>query len=270
MMIKAVFMDLDNTLLRSDKGVSDYTAAVLARCRQRGIKIAFATARPRRAIDRVTPTGGINGTLSAIPRDGLIYHGGVAIEAEGALLAHNGIETKTAQALIEDLLARWPDAALFLEVEEKLYCNFDASSIWPGIAYIESEFPAMPEGSIDKLLVGLPANGTVGLPADMRDALPELMPLGLTVTPERGGIAIIQNAAATKCAGMVALMNHWGIPLLYAAAFGDDMSDISMLESVGWGIAVENALDDVKAIVDRVCGSNDQDGVARWLEQNAL
>jgi len=270
MMIKAVFMDLDNTLLRSDKGVSDYTVSVLRRCREQGIKVAFATARPRRAIDRISPTGGIDGTLAAIPRDGLVYHGGVAVEADGALIARNGIETATAKALIDALLTCWPNAALFLEVAETLHCNFDAGRIWHGIDYIKTDFSAMPEGPIDKLLVGLPSNGTVGLPADMAEALPGLMPEGLTVTPERGGIAIITNEAATKRAGVVSLMNHWGIPLLYAAAFGDDMSDVSMLESVGWGVAVANALPQVKAIADRVCGSNDADGVARWLEQNAL
>ena len=270
MMIKAVFMDLDNTLLRSDKSVSAYTIAMLNRCRERGIKLAFATARPRRAIDLVSPTGGIDGTLASIPRDGLIYHGGVAVEANGTLIARNGIETAAAKALIDTLLARWPSAALFLEVAEVLYCNFDAGRIWHGIDYIETDFSAMPHGPIDKLLVGLPENGTVGLPAGMAEALPGLMPEGLTVTPERGGIAIVTNAAATKRTGVVSLMNHWSIPLLYAAAFGDDMSDVSMLESVGWGIAVDNALPQVKAIADRVCAGNDADGVARWLEQNAL
>ena len=40
-MIKAIFMDLDDTLLRSDKTISDYTMQILQKCREKGILIGF-------------------------------------------------------------------------------------------------------------------------------------------------------------------------------------------------------------------------------------
>lgn len=49
-MIKAVITDLDRTLLRTDKTVSEYTYAVLKKCQRRGILFMAATARPERAI----------------------------------------------------------------------------------------------------------------------------------------------------------------------------------------------------------------------------
>lgn len=54
------------------------------------------------------------------------------------------------------------------------------------------------------------------------------------------------------------------------AAFGDDYNDIEMLQNCGIGVAVANALDEAKAAANFVCGSNDEDGVARWLEENVL
>ena len=48
--IKMIVTDLDNTLLRRDKTVSEYTASVFSKCRNAGIKIVFATARPARAV----------------------------------------------------------------------------------------------------------------------------------------------------------------------------------------------------------------------------
>ena len=39
-----------------------------------------------------------------------------------------------------------------------------------------------------------------------------------------------------------------------------------MLRNCGVGVAVANAIDEAKAAADAVCGSNDEDGVARWLE----
>ncbi|MDR1822123.1 MAG: HAD hydrolase family protein [Oscillospiraceae bacterium] len=48
--IRLIITDLDNTLLRRDKTVSDRTVGVLKRCRESGIVLAFATARPKRAV----------------------------------------------------------------------------------------------------------------------------------------------------------------------------------------------------------------------------
>lgn len=44
-MFKLVVVDLDGTLLRSDKSISDFTLKVLKECRNRGLFIAIATAR---------------------------------------------------------------------------------------------------------------------------------------------------------------------------------------------------------------------------------
>ena len=43
MPVRMLVTDLDNTLLRSDKSISDYTASVFQRCRERGMVIVFAT-----------------------------------------------------------------------------------------------------------------------------------------------------------------------------------------------------------------------------------
>jgi hydroxymethylpyrimidine pyrophosphatase-like HAD family hydrolase len=46
----AIFVDLDRTLLRNDKSVSDYTISILKKCKELGIKIIVASARPLRNI----------------------------------------------------------------------------------------------------------------------------------------------------------------------------------------------------------------------------
>jgi len=43
--IKMVVTDLDGTLLKTDKTVSEYTKNILSQCRKIGIKVAYATAR---------------------------------------------------------------------------------------------------------------------------------------------------------------------------------------------------------------------------------
>ena len=65
-------------------------------------------------------------------------------------------------------------------------------------------------------------------------------------------------------------MEQINIAEVETAGFGDDVNDLDFLRVCGTKIAVENAVDNVKVIADDVCGSNDDDGVAKWLEANAL
>lgn len=48
--MKTIITDLDRTLLRTDKTVSEYTYSVLKQCHERGILLMAATARPERAV----------------------------------------------------------------------------------------------------------------------------------------------------------------------------------------------------------------------------
>lgn len=48
--MRAIITDLDRTLLRTDKSLSAYTCAVLKKCREKGMLLMVATARPERAI----------------------------------------------------------------------------------------------------------------------------------------------------------------------------------------------------------------------------
>ena len=51
--------------------------------------------------------------------------------------------------------------------------------------------------------------------------------------------------------------------------FGDNINDLPMFKISDEGYAVGNALDEVKQIATAVIGSNDDDGIAKWLEKNA-
>ena len=53
-------------------------------------------------------------------------------------------------------------------------------------------------------------------------------------------------------------------------AFGDDYSDIDLLSYCVNSIAVANAINEVKSVANYVCSDCDEDGVAKWLEENVL
>ena len=75
---------------------------------------------------------------------------------------------------------------------------------------------------------------------------------------------------ATKEKAIEVLCNFLKIQPSRIAAFGDDFNDIGMLKLCGKGIAMKNAISEVREIADEVCGSNEEDGVAKWIENNIL
>jgi Cof subfamily protein (haloacid dehalogenase superfamily) len=76
----------------------------------------------------------------------------------------------------------------------------------------------------------------------------------------------VQDVAVSKGHGLRALAERLGIDLADTVAFGDAANDIPMLEAAGHGVAVANALDEVKAVADEVIGSNEDDSVVGWVE----
>lgn len=61
-----------------------------------------------------------------------------------------------------------------------------------------------------------------------------------------------------------------GILLSNVIAFGDDLPDIGMLRLCGTGVAMGNAVAEVKTAADVVIGTNDEDGIAKYLLDKCL
>jgi len=70
----------------------------------------------------------------------------------------------------------------------------------------------------------------------------------------------------TKAAGLDFLAEHLGFTRERTVAFGDGENDIELVGWAGYGVAVENAHEQVKRVADLVCPSVDAEGVAQVLE----
>ena len=81
---------------------------------------------------------------------------------------------------------------------------------------------------------------------------------------------MVMNKDARKLNAIRAVADYYGLTLTETVAFGDDYNDIKMLRDCCIGVAVANAIDGAKAVADHICGDCDDDGVARWIEENLL
>ncbi len=78
----------------------------------------------------------------------------------------------------------------------------------------------------------------------------------------------IMPAMASKANAIRKLKEMWGCSRVIS--FGDAINDIPMFEISDECYAVENAVDELKAVATAVIGSNEEDGVAKWLLDHAL
>ena len=69
-----------------------------------------------------------------------------------------------------------------------------------------------------------------------------------------------------KAAGVLAALQALGVEPAHAAAAGDGENDVALLSAVGYGIAVANAVPQLKTVARHVCADVGGHGVARWIE----
>ena len=101
------------------------------------------------------------------------------------------------------------------------------------------------------------------------EALPEQFP-GMAFTTSVPFNIEVNSSAATKGQGLAALCKLLGIKAEEVLAFGDDLNDADMIRFAGVGVAMENAIEELRAAADWVTASNSEAGVARGIERFVL
>jgi len=256
MNIKMIATDLDDTLLRSNNAMSDYTISVLEKCRAKGIKLVYATARDRRR--------SISIPLLSELFDGFVCDNGATAYAGSTLIYSKAISTKD----LRDLLVAADSAGVKITAncDGIYYANFNVleKCAWLGLkSYKHADFNTLDVKAENFLVIAETPEESEIAEFTIKKHLPRDLDL---LIREKSSLMVILHKETIKSKGLAPLAQHWGIKASEIAAFGDDVIDIDLLEYCGIGVAVSNASDEVKAVADYICESNDNDGVARWLE----
>lgn len=249
-----IVTDLDGTLLHTDKSISSYSQNVLARCREHGIRVVFATARPPRAVMDY---------LDDVTTDSVICHNGAEVFVESKRMLDFAIEFQTAKQTLLAIKDALVDPHLSIEMDDTLYANYDATTDWPFTVFVMTDFSDLPNAPAAKIIARIKS------PADI-SRIDSLLPDDLYVQMCEGKHGLVMSQAASKWNAIREVASYFGISISDVVAFGDDHNDIEMLANCGTGVAVANALDEAKAIADQVCVCNDDDGVAKWIDDHCL
>lgn len=247
--IKMIVTDLDGTLLKDDKQISAHTKAVINQLRNKGILFVVATARPIRAVKTFLPW---------VSYDAAIFHNGAVVMDHETLLKNLGI--KNPREIVHAILNDKSNYKIAVESNDVMYSNFHAEEIWPGIDYIKtSDFKELEHSYAEKIII----NAHI----EEMNTLKKYITDDLYMLPSENRIITIHNIQSSKMNGIKTLVERYHISPSQIVTFGDDYNDIDMLKFCGIGVAVENALPEVKKAADEITESNEQDGVAKWLER---
>jgi Cof subfamily protein (haloacid dehalogenase superfamily) len=259
--IRAVAVDLDGTLLRSDKSVSARAVAALAATVAAGVRVVIVTARPPRFARVLAREAGISGV--AVCSNGAIVcdldTGDVTIVGPLPMV----VAQQTASVIANVM------AGVAFAVETG-HCAFVGPGFGPvatrdadGVSVASAADLWASSQTCVKLLAWSPAPVTDARVAQLRSLLPEI-----TLTYSGGaGMMEISGPGVSKVDTLERLCAQWGIDAQEVMAFGDMPNDLSTLRWAGTGVAVANAHPDVLACADLVTASNNDDGVAAVLEE---
>lgn len=269
-MVSIVFADMDGTFLSTDKDVPEQNMRLLDELARRDIPFVPCTGRPISAIPAKV-------LAHAATRYAVGSNGAVVVDAHtGAVLRERGIPKDRVLALYErvrDLNVTFDvfaDGAVYSE-----RARYDAMGAYgidpPTLAMLRHV-----RTPVDMLVPELVHNATAvqkvtcfWKDAADRDALWQAIDEVGGFSPAQGDPKDVEIAAkgVSKGSALEWLCAHVGLNASDAVAFGDEENDLSLLLAAGHGVAMANAMASVLAAANDIAPTNDEAGVAVYMEQ---
>lgn len=255
--MKLLLFDLDGTLLDNNKNISKRTLAALKDCRDKGMMIGVSTSRSEQNASVF---------LETLNPDIVISSGGALVKKDNDYIYKAEISAEETRKMIET--ARkicGDDCEITIDTLEKHYWNYKIDpkkqdKSWGDSIY--TDFSDFDQPSL-KMCVEVFDERKAGA---LKEALPEFDCIRFS----DGFWYKFTKAGVTKEKAIRRICSACGINLTDIIAFGDDFADIGMLQLCGTGIAMGNAIEEVKAIADIVIGTNEEEGIAEYVEKEFL
>lgn len=270
MSIKLVAIDIDGTLVNSQRKITPKVRETLKAARQKGVKIVLCTGRP---FPGVEPELAELDLLST--EDYVITYNGSLVQNVGtkesifaaSLTKEDYLDINyMAQKLGVHLHASSDDAIYTANRNISPYTIHESSLVHMPVKYrTADEMLTEPIEIIKMMMIDEPAI----LDAAIKK-IPQEFRQKYTVVKSAPFYLEVLHANANKGVALSHLAAHLNLQPAEIMAIGDNENDLSMIEYAGMGVAMENAIDLVKAAATVITASNDEDGVAQVVEKYIL
>jgi Cof subfamily protein (haloacid dehalogenase superfamily) len=252
----AVVLDLDGTLLNSNKQVSDRNYKSILRCYERGLKIIFATARPPRAVNSFLPQ-------ELIQMGSFVYYNGALITCKrSGIHLHEPIYSNISKQVLAYCIHANPDIELGIEVQDEW---FSLKDIDYSIVMNVGGNPIVK--SIDELATYDATKILMTGRMDIQKLLEKFDSILNILVTDQGSLIQIMSKHASKEIAVSKLIDAYDLKMDEVIAFGDDHNDAGLFRSCGHSVAMGNAINELKEMASEITATHDDDGVAVILER---
>lgn len=264
MTYKLIALDLDGTLKSTDKRILPKTKAKLQELANQGVVIVLASGRPTAGLyDEADELG-----LDKLGGYLLSFNGAKVVDYQTKEVIYQKIfDAKTAHEVYDRAKAydlavmTYTDELIVTEDQDDEYVIIESDINHMPIKHVDS-FKEVVDFSVNKvLLTGKPEYA--GAIVDEFKA-----PYGDTLSIYRSAPFFIEVMAQgiDKAASLQVLIDKLGIKQEEVISFGDGYNDLSMIEFAGMGVAMDNAVDEVKQRANYITLSNDEEGIYECLK----
>lgn len=262
--IRLLVCDIDGTLVRDDKSLSDGVIAAVERVRNAGLAMSLISARPPSGMLWIAQRLQISDVMGA-------FNGGTLMRSDGTIVLSEHIAPNCAARAIA--LIDHPAVTLWLFAEGQWFAQ-TIDEVYVPLERQAANIEPVLRGHFDGLLARV--DKIVGVSGD-RELLARLdkeisSALGAAATVGRSQPYYLDITApgANKGDGLSALAGATGVPLDQVAVIGDQRNDMPMFARAGLSIAMGQAPATVRTAASLVTLSNEEDGVAHAIESFIL
>lgn len=263
-MYKMIAIDMDDTLLTDDLSITEGTKAALEAAMAKGVVVTIATGRMFASAKQTADRLGLRVPL-------ITYQGALVKHAADETVIYERYVPKDVVERVFDyaerhvihLQAYYNDVLVAKEENEKLVAYSKLSNI----PYeIEPDFAKLADKPFPKLLMIDDPDKLDRVWSDLQ----AIVGKQAHITKSKPNFLEIMHPEGTKGHALRFLAKHYGCDTSEIIAIGDSYNDREMIEAAGLGVAMENAVEPLKAIADYVTRSNNDEGVRHVIEKFVL
>ncbi|GAB2533153.1 Cof-type HAD-IIB family hydrolase [Gracilibacillus alcaliphilus] len=259
-----IALDLDGTLLTDQQQISSYTKAVIQQAKEAGHIVVIATGRPHRAsiqyyqeLNLDTPMVNFNGALIHHPFD------------KNWDMLHSPLPNRTAKEIIQTCYD-FDVKNIFAEMMDNMYLDrFDQELV--DVFTIPAEKELLNIGSLHQSLQDDPTSLLIHPEDHHIDQLRDYLSDNHAAVIEHRNWGVPWNVIEIvrkgihKAVGLQKIADYFQISVNQIIAFGDQDNDLEMIEYAGVGVAMGNAINELKNIAKHETATNEEDGIGNFL-----
>lgn len=249
-----LLFDLDGTLLRNDKTLSEYTLEILSKCKECGYLIGISTSRSEQNCLCF---------LREMKPDILISSGGALVRVNEKIICSSSfsvIETKDFIEAARKICGM--DCEITVDTLDAHYWNYKTNPKKQDKSWGDSIYTDFTDFKHEALKICVEISRS-SLAQKLCEYFSELDSQHFS----DGDWYKFTKSRITKEKAILAVCEACHADISEIVAFGDDYADIGMLKICGTGVAMGNAVQEVKDIADDITLSNEEDGVAVYLDK---